>query len=52
MNERNDLRETVGGQERRNLDQPDDSNPIDRPMTVVIALGVVVVAVAALLLLM
>ena len=46
------MNKDFGAGEQRNSAQPDDSNPIDRPMTVVIALAVVVVVVAALLLLM
>jgi hypothetical protein len=46
MNERNDRRETYDA-----LDN-DQSSPIDRPMTVAIALGVFAVFIAALLLIM
>jgi len=46
------MNKDFGVGEQKNVDQPDDSNPIDRPMTVVIALAVVVVVVAALMLVM
>ena len=45
------MSKNFGVREPRNVDQPDDSNPIDRPMTVVVALAVIAVVVAAFLLL-
>ena len=45
------MNKNFGVREPGNVDRPDDSNPIDRPMTVVVALAVVVVVVAAFLLL-
>ena len=52
MKDRDNLREAYDTRDQSPLDKPDRSSPLDRPMTVVVALGVFAIVVAALLITM